>query len=154
MSPAINAATPAARGRALSRLSPVSARSFVVFMGVIALIGLLAFGLLSKGEARLQVGEQFPSNSLERLGSSETGSIADYRDRWVLVNLWASWCGPCKDEAPEIEAFYRRHRGDGFVVLGVDTQEDRRERARVRCDPTMIDEKLASPTRSCHDGIG
>ena len=65
----------------------------------------------------------------------------------MLVNLWASWCEPCKDEAPEIEAFYRRHGGDGFVVLGVDTQEDKENGLE------FVDEKrLTYP--QLHDGSG
>jgi cytochrome c biogenesis protein CcmG/thiol:disulfide interchange protein DsbE len=101
----------------------VSARTFAVFIGVIAVIGLLAFGLVSKGEARLAVGDEVPATTLPVLGSEATGSLADHAGKWVLVNVWASWCGPCKDEAPALEAFYRRHRGDDFEVLGIDTQE-------------------------------
>jgi cytochrome c biogenesis protein CcmG, thiol:disulfide interchange protein DsbE len=102
----------------------VSARTFAVFMGVLAVIGLLAFGLVSKGDARLSGGDQVPSSELPVLGSeAQTGSLADYRGKWVLVNVWASWCGPCRDEAPALQAFYRDHRGEDFEILGIDTQE-------------------------------
>ncbi len=42
----------------------------------------------------------------------------------MLVNVWASWCDPCREEAPALERFYREHRADGFTVLGIDTQDD------------------------------
>ena len=100
----------------------MSARTFAVFMGVIALIGLLAFGVISKGEGTLAVGETVPATALPALDGS-TGSLADYEGKWVLVNVWASWCGPCRDEAPALETFYREHRGEDFEVLGIDTQE-------------------------------
>jgi cytochrome c biogenesis protein CcmG/thiol:disulfide interchange protein DsbE len=41
----------------------------------------------------------------------------------VLVNFWASWCLPCRDESPAIESFYREHAGPRFTVLGIDTQD-------------------------------
>ena len=102
----------------------MGARTFVVFMGVLAVIALLAYGLLSKGHGSLETGDAAPVSELTRIGAGGTGSIADYQGKWVLVNVWASWCDPCRDEAPALESFYRRHRGDGFEVLGVDTQDD------------------------------
>jgi cytochrome c biogenesis protein CcmG/thiol:disulfide interchange protein DsbE len=102
----------------------VSARTFAVFLGVLAVIGLLAFGLVSKGEARLAVGDEVPATELPVLGSeARTGSLADHEGRWVLVNVWASWCVPCRDEAPALEAFYKEHRSADFEILGIDTQE-------------------------------
>jgi cytochrome c biogenesis protein CcmG/thiol:disulfide interchange protein DsbE len=102
----------------------VSARTFAVFLGVLAVIGLLAFGVASKGEARLGVGDQVPTTALPVLGSeTQTGSLADHSGKWVLINVWASWCAPCRDEAPQLEAFYKQHRSDDFEVLGIDTQE-------------------------------
>jgi len=101
----------------------VSARTFAVFMGVLALLGLLAYGLISKGKGTLAEGDVVPTTSLQTLDGASTGSLADYEGKWVLINVWASWCGPCKDEAPAIESFYREHRGDNFEVLGIDTQE-------------------------------
>ena len=104
----------------------MSARTFVVFIGVTALIALLAFGLVSKGEARLAVGDEVPTTELPALGGEaggETGSLAAYEGKWVLINVWASWCAPCRDEAPALQAFYDEHRGEGFEILGIDTQE-------------------------------
>jgi cytochrome c biogenesis protein CcmG/thiol:disulfide interchange protein DsbE len=101
----------------------VSTRTFLVFLGVLALVGLLGYGLLAKGEGRLEVGEPVPTAELSDLEGDATGSVADQRGKWVLINLWASWCGPCRDEAPDLQRFYERRGGDGFEILGIDTQE-------------------------------
>ena len=101
----------------------MSARTFAVTLGVLALLGLLGFGVISKGSGTLQEGDPIPTTELPVLNSEDTGSVADYRGKWVLVNVWASWCAPCRDEAPDIERFYRRYRGDNFEVLGIDTQD-------------------------------
>lgn len=102
----------------------MSARTFVVFLAVAALLGLLGFGLVSKGEGSLAVGEELPPVELPAIGAEGTGSVADHEGKWVLVNVWASWCDPCRDEAPALERFYRAHREDDFEILGVDTQDD------------------------------
>lgn len=102
----------------------MSTRSFLAFLGVCAVIGLLGFGLLSKGEAKIAVGDPAPDRALPVLGGSGTGSIADYRGRWLLVNLWASWCVPCRQEAPELDEFARRYRGRGVSVLGINVQDN------------------------------
>jgi cytochrome c biogenesis protein CcmG, thiol:disulfide interchange protein DsbE len=101
----------------------VSARSFAVLIAVLALVGLLGFGLLSKGGASIDVGESVPDDPLPQLDGSGSGTIADHRGNWVLVNFWASWCEPCRAESPALERFHRRHRGDGFTVLGIDTRD-------------------------------
>jgi peroxiredoxin len=46
-------------------------------------------------------------------------SLADYRGRVVLVNLWATWCPPCKEEMPALQSFYNEHRDQGFVVIAI-----------------------------------
>ncbi len=102
----------------------MSARSFLAFLAVLAVIGLLGFGLLSKGGAEVEVGDPVPDRELPRLGAEGTGSIADYRGRWALVNLWASWCPPCREEAPTLERFQRRYRDDGVTVLGINVQDN------------------------------
>ena len=91
-------------------------------MAALAIVGLLAFGLAKKGGSAVAVGDQIPAASTElpRLDGHGTSSISDYEGRWVLVNVWASWCGPCRTESPALERFYRAHAGRGFEILGID----------------------------------
>jgi cytochrome c biogenesis protein CcmG, thiol:disulfide interchange protein DsbE len=102
----------------------VSTRAFLAFMAVLAVVGLLGYGLLTKGESSLDLGEPVPDAELPRLEGDGTGEIADYRGDWVLVNLWASWCLPCREESPSLERFYERHRNDGVTVLGINVQDN------------------------------
>jgi peroxiredoxin len=46
-------------------------------------------------------------------------SLADYRGQVVLVNLWATWCPPCKEEMPALQSFYNQNREEGFVVIAI-----------------------------------
>ena len=108
----------------------MSGKTFAAVMAVMAVIALLGFGVLAKGERSLDVGEAAPAEELEILApegspeSGETMSLEDFRGQWVLVNTWASWCGPCEDESPDLVAFHREHSAGGdFTVLGVQTQD-------------------------------
>lgn len=101
----------------------MSVRSAIAVLAVLAVVGLLAFGLLSKGSSGVEVGEVAPSEPLPRLEGGGSGSVADYRGSWVLVNFWASWCVPCEEEAPALEEFQRRHGGEDFTVLGIDSRD-------------------------------
>jgi peroxiredoxin len=68
------------------------------------------------------VGQAAPAISLQTPGG-ESLSLADFRGRPVVLNFFATWCGPCRVEMPHLEAASRRHAEDGLVVLGVDVQE-------------------------------
>lgn len=68
------------------------------------------------------VGQQAPSFAVPKLGGGEAG-LADYRGRIVVMNLWASWCPPCRAEMPDLERLYLAYRSRGVVVLGVDQGE-------------------------------
>jgi cytochrome c biogenesis protein CcmG, thiol:disulfide interchange protein DsbE len=46
-------------------------------------------------------------------------SLADYQGQVVLVNLWATWCAPCKEEMPTLQAYYHKYKEDGFVIVAI-----------------------------------
>jgi thiol-disulfide isomerase/thioredoxin len=101
----------------------VRIRSIIAVLVAVAVVALLVFGLISKGNSRLAVGEVAPSPSLPKLDEPGDGSLKEYRGKWVLVNFWASWCIPCRDEAPALTKFQQEHGGSNFTVVGIDTQD-------------------------------
>jgi len=63
-----------------------------------------------------------PELALQNI-KGETESLADYRDKVVLVNNWATWCPPCKAEMPTLVAYHNEHTADGFSVIAVEAGE-------------------------------
>lgn len=59
-----------------------------------------------------------------------TLALSELRGKYVVVNFWASWCVPCKDEAPLLERAWRENKDRGLVVLGVNIQDLEREARR------------------------
>lgn len=107
----------------------MSARAFGAVIVVLGVIGLLGYGLVSKGEATISTGDPAPDKELETLERTATGRIADYRGQWVLINFWASWCEPCRSEAPALQAFHGENRTHGFTVLGINLDDARDDAA-------------------------
>ncbi len=82
----------------------------------------LAASLNPTGEApAAEVGRAAPAFRL-RTPDGPATELTDYRGQYVLLNFWASWCGPCRGETPALQAFSER-QSPGLVVIGVNQQE-------------------------------
>lgn len=75
--------------------------------------------------AMLEIGATAPDFQLERLDGG-TFSLSSHRDRLVLLNFWATWCAPCRDEMPDLQQIYDELAGEGLLVVGVSLDEDGR----------------------------
>jgi cytochrome c biogenesis protein CcmG, thiol:disulfide interchange protein DsbE len=102
-----------------------------VTVAAAALVGLLAYGVAGTGadttlDEAVREGRRVdpPKAQLQKLGGEGTGSLADYKGQVVLVNVWASWCEPCRDELPLLERTHRRLERQGATVLGIDVKEN------------------------------
>lgn len=72
--------------------------------------------------APLRVGSEMPAFNATRVGGGQF-SWSEMRGRPVLLNLWATWCGPCRAEIPELQRLHEEHEGEGFAVLGVSVDD-------------------------------
>jgi len=57
--------------------------------------------------------------------------LQEQRGRVVMINFWATWCGPCRQEMPHLNRLYEKYRASGFVLLGVNVDDDTRNAAEV-----------------------
>jgi cytochrome c biogenesis protein CcmG/thiol:disulfide interchange protein DsbE len=83
-------------------------------------------GGLAKAAAR---GERpsAPAFTLERLDEDGELALSSLRGKAVVLNFWASWCIPCKEEAPYLEQVWSENRDRGLVVVGLDAKDFRRD---------------------------
>jgi cytochrome c biogenesis protein CcmG, thiol:disulfide interchange protein DsbE len=121
---------------------------------VVALLGLLAWRVATaqRGQElskQVAAGRRPPAPGFDlgRLNGPGSLSLASLRGHVVVLNFWASWCGPCKHEAPLLQAAWRRYRARGVVVLGVDAQD-------FSGDARHFVRRYGLDYPSVHDGAG
>jgi peroxiredoxin len=65
------------------------------------------------------------ANFTLKSAAGENVRLSEYRGQVVLINFWASWCGPCRQEMPELDNIHRKYADLGFTVFGVNVEQDR-----------------------------
>ncbi|RLJ70528.1 peroxiredoxin [Hydrogenivirga caldilitoris] len=93
-------------------------------LGILLVALMLYLGLVTNSHqeniAGVLPGKEAPNFKLKTIEGKEV-SLEDYRGKVVLVNFWATWCPPCREEMPLFERVYRTYRNKGFEVLAVST---------------------------------
>ena len=92
----------------------------VVIVAAVAATALAFSGAFDVVESRVAPGAPAPDFSAVTLGANPVGrGIADYRGQVVLLNLWATWCGPCEWEMPSLQALHNDFAGAGLKVVAI-----------------------------------
>jgi len=107
--------------------TPKSKRTglIVTFAVILALLALLAWGLKKAQAGPIERGTA-PDFSLTGY-DGRTFTLSELRGQVVIVNFWASWCPPCREEAAYLEQTWRKYDGKGVVFVGVDWVDTQKE---------------------------
>jgi len=98
----------------------------LVWVGLLGLLAVLALALKRSQQGIVKVGDTVKDFTLTTFSDDQHPDgqqirLSDLRGKVVVINFWASWCKPCEQEAPDLEAAWRSYQSDGEVAfLGVD----------------------------------
>ena len=112
-----------------AQLPPATGRKetgiIITFAVILTLLGLLAWGLKKAQAGPLEKG-MAPDFTLTGFDGRIT-TLSELRGQVVIVNFWASWCPPCREEAAYLEATWRKYEGKGVIFIGVDWADTKKE---------------------------
>jgi cytochrome c biogenesis protein CcmG/thiol:disulfide interchange protein DsbE len=128
-------------------------KSRSVFAGTIAAGVLLVLGCSTSMSVRAAsikpVKDRKPAPDFTlRDSMGKSVKLSDYRGKVVLLNFWATWCGPCKIEIPWFVEFEQKHKDSGFAVLGVSMDEEGLEVVRPYLEHTKVNYRILLGTDS------
>lgn len=102
-----------------------TAGAVITFAVVLALLGLLAWGL-NKAQAGPRDSGMAPGFTITSF-DGKTVTLSELRGQVVIINFWASWCQPCREEAAYLEKTWRKYQNQGVVFIGVDYVDTEKE---------------------------
>ena len=99
-----------------------------------AVASLIAAGCTGETSPRVEVGRPAPTYAATTL-AGDSATIAGLAGKVVLLNVWATWCAPCRQEIPFLESLYQKHAADGLEIVGVSV-DARGQDAEIRAFAT------------------
>ena len=105
-------------------------RRVLIVVPALGFLAVLAYGLLKAAPPRVTVGSLAPEFALPFLDRQGTLTSDELRGSPVVLNFWASWCAPCREEARLLERAWREYRDEGVVVVGVNVRDARTDALR------------------------
>lgn len=126
-------AAPASGGESGSRLALVASGVIAVLVALMVVVLATRDPSTERASQSPLIGRVAPATAGTTLDGEQV-SIDDHRGQWVVVNFFASWCVPCQDEHPQLNAFDVAHRAAGDAVLIGVTFDNRTEDARAFFD--------------------
>jgi cytochrome c biogenesis protein CcmG/thiol:disulfide interchange protein DsbE len=119
-------------------------------LALLAVVAVVVTQLLVQGRApRRAAGEAAPPLALPDLAGRRL-DVAALRGKVVAVNFWATWCGPCREELPELARFWTEHRGRCFELVGVAEESAREDVAKLAAAipyPVVVDDRAEALAR-------
>jgi len=92
-------------------------------LGIIALLALVAFVFYKYRQPRFAAGEKTPDFEVGLL-TGERAKLSDLKGKYVLLQFWGSWCGPCRKENPELVALYQKYHDRGFEIFSIALEQN------------------------------
>ncbi len=124
----------------------------------LAAFGILLAGCSSQGSVRAAVKAEKDRNTAPAFtlkdSHGRTVQLSDYKGKVVLLNFWATWCGPCKIEIPWFIDFEQRFKDRGFAVLGVSMDEDGWEAVKPYIESKKVNYRVVIGTDEVADLYG
>tara|TARA_Y100000588_G_scaffold353567_1_gene407127 strand:+ start:120 stop:740 length:621 start_codon:yes stop_codon:yes gene_type:complete len=98
---------------------------FTIFLA----IGVMGTTTATSRSGKELVGKKAPSFVAPKVGG-QLVSLENYKNKPLVLNFWASWCPPCRDETPGMERIWRKYEDQGVVILGINVQDGEKEAER------------------------
>ena len=112
---------------------------------LLAAVLLVPISFPQSARAAAEVGQHAPSLVVEQL-DGQTFDLSAAHGKVIVVNFWATWCPPCREEMPALDAFYRRYHAQGLEMIGLSA-----DRPHDRSDVTKVMQSFSYPAAMLDD---